>query len=633
MNRSIPTLVSRIALGVLFLFLLGALFRLQVIKGDEYRRIAESNFVRIRRVSATRGEIYDSKYRPVAINIPSHNLYLISGKITNIKALGLFLNVYFGINQEELHDLVFQQRFKTYEEILLVDNIPYETVLALSERMNYYPELVFRNGTTRQYLYPNHFSGYVGRINEAEFKRYRDEDYSLNGYIGKNGLEKYYEVLLRGTDGREILQVDARGKSLDLFRVDGSRDPLNGLSLVLSIDNDLQQFASDNFPVGARGAIVVSDIKTGGILAYVSKPDYDPNVFMQKISPELWSQLNRPEKPLLDRVCQSAYPPGSVFKPVTASEGLETGIINRNTLLASCAGGLKIGNRFYKCWSSGGHGRTSIVDALKVSCDVFFYDLISRIKLDDAWRHAKACGVIDRTGIDLPSERNGLYPNTQWYQKRLGRSTGLQGYKANLSIGQGEVLTTPLQINTLYAAIARDGYWIQPHLLVKTLGKGRLDREQVQPIVKRRLPWSANTVKCIQDGLWAVCNAPGGTGRALNVAGATAYGKTGSAENALGKVTHAWFCGYIVTDKPEIVVTVFLENAGGGGAVAGPICNRIMNYYVGNLESFKKPAPVPAQFRSLAPVDREEVTEPETPAATESPAPEPGQHMETQSED
>jgi penicillin-binding protein 2 len=136
----------------------------------------------------------------------------------------------------------------------------------------------------------------------------------LCGYIGKNGLEKYYEVLLRGTDGREILQVDARGKSLDLFRVDGSRDPLNGLSLVLSIDNDLQQFASDNFPVGARGAIVVSDIKTGGILAYVSKPDYDPNVFMQKISPELWSQLNRPEKPLLDRVCQSAYPPGSVFK-------------------------------------------------------------------------------------------------------------------------------------------------------------------------------------------------------------------------------------------------------------------------------------------------------------------------------
>lgn len=606
MTRSVPALVYRVALGVLFLFLLGALFRLQVIKGSDYRRIAESNFVRIRRVTATRGELYDSKYRPIAVNIPSHNLYLISGKITNIKALGLFLNVYFGISQEELHDLVFQQRFKNYEEILLADNIPYETVLALSERMNYYPELVFRNGTTRQYLYSNHFTGYVGRINETEFKRYREEDYSLNGYIGKTGLEKYYEVLLRGVDGKEIVQVDARGNSLNLFRVDGSKDPLNGLSLVLSIDNDLQQFASEAFPAGARGAIVVSDIKTGGILAYVSKPDYDPNLFMQKISPEVWQFLNRPEKPLLDRVCQSAYPPGSVFKPVTATEGLETGLINRHTLLASCAGGLKIGNRFYKCWSSAGHGRTSIVDALKVSCDVFFYDLISRISLDDAWRHAKACAVVDRTGIDLPNERAGFYPNTAWYQKHLGRSTGLQGYKANLSIGQGEVLTTPLQINALYAAIARGGIWIQPHLLVKTLGRGRLEREQVQPIAKKRFPWSATTLQCVQDGLWAVCNAPGGTGRALNVPGATSYGKTGSAENALGKVTHAWFTGYIVTDKPEIVVTVFLENAGGGGAMAAPICNRIMNYYVGNLESFKKPAQVPAQFRSFEPEPRTE---------------------------
>jgi len=632
-NRSIPALVTRVALGVLFLFLFGALFRLQVIKGAEYRRIAESNFVRIRRVTATRGELYDSKYRPIAVNIPSHNLYLISGKVSNMQALSMFLRVHFGIPPEELHDLIFQQRFKTYEEILLVDNIPYETVLALSERMNYYPELVFRNGTTRQYLYPNHFTGYVGRINETEFKRYREEDYSLNGYIGKTGLEKHYEVLLRGVDGREILQVDARGKSLDLFRVDGSRDPLNGLSLVLSIDNDLQQFASETFPAGARGAIVVTDIKTGGILAYVSKPDYDPNVFMQRISPEVWKELNRAEKPLLDRVCQSAYPPGSVFKPVTASEGLESGIITRNTLLASCAGGLKIGNRFYKCWSSAGHGRTNVVDALKVSCDVFFYDLISRIQLDDAWRHAKACGVVERTGIDIPNERAGLYPNTQWYQKRLGRSSGLQGYKANLSIGQGEVLTTPLQINTLYAAIARGGVWIQPHLLVKTLGRGRLDREQVQPLVKTKLPWSSATVKIIQDGLWAVCNAPGGTGKALSVSGATSYGKTGSAENAMGKTTHAWFTGYIVTDKPEIVVTVFLENAGGGGAVAGPITNRIMNYYVGNLESFKKPAQVPEQFRSQIPEEREtDAEEPEqvTPVAGEAPAADPPVEQESE---
>lgn len=617
MNRSLPILVIRIVLGLMFLFLFGALFRLQVIKGNAYSQIAESNFVRIRRITATRGELYDCKYRPIAINIPSYNLYLISGKIGNIDALSVFLQRHFGISKEELHDLVFKQRFRTYEEILLEENISYESVLELSERMNYYPELVFRTGTTREYLFANHFTGYVGRINENEYRAFREEDYSLNAHIGKTGLEKYYEVLLRGVDGREVLQVDSRGQSLDLFRTDGARTPLNGLNLILSIDNDLQDFANQVFPPGLKGAIVVSDIKTGGILAYVSKPDYDPNLFMQRITPEVWSYLNRPEKPLLDRACQSAYPPGSVFKPVTASEGLRAGVINRTTLLASCAGGMKIGNRFFKCWSSAGHGSTSVVDALKVSCDVFFYDLIQKLQLDDAYKHAQLCGVVDRTGIDLPNERNGFYPNTQWYQKRLGRSSGLQGYKANLAIGQGEVLTTPLQMNAFYAAIARGGIWIQPHFLVKTMGRKRLEREQVQATIKRRLDWNASTVACIQDGLWAVCNAPGGTGRVVTVPGAQAFGKTGSAENAMGKTTHAWFCGYIVTDKPEIAVTVFLENAGGGGAVAGPVCNKIMNYYVGNLESFKKPAPIPEAFRSMEPVSQQELND----VAEDRPAP------------
>jgi penicillin-binding protein 2 len=611
MNKNLPAFVLRILLAALFLLLFGALFRLQVVRGEYYRTISENNVVRIRRIPATRGEIYDNKYRPVVVNIPSHNLYLTSGKVGNIEALSVFLYRSFGITRDELHTLIFQQRFKTYEEILLADNIPYETVLALSERMNYYPELSFRVGTTRSYMYPNHFTGYVGRINEDEYKRYREEDYSLNGYIGKTGLEKYYEVLLRGMDGKEVVQVDARGKSLDLFRAGGSKDPLNGLSLVLSIDNDLQLFAEESFPAGMKGAIVVSDIQTGGLLAYVSMPDYDPNVFMQRISPQVWANLNNNDKPLLDRVSQATYPPGSVFKPVTAIAGLDPGIINRNTMLASCTGGLKIGTRFFRCWSSAGHGSSNITKALKVSCDVFFYDLINRMDLDAAYRYAKDCMVVDRTGIDLPNERAGLYPNVAWYKKKLGISSGLQGYKANLAIGQGEVLTTPLQINALYAAIARGGTWIQPHLLTRTLGRGRLSREEVQTIARKRLPCSEANLKIIQDGLWEVCNAPGGTGRAINVPGATAFGKTGSAENALGKTTHAWFTGYIVTDKPEIVVTVFLENAGGGGAMAAPITNKILNYYIGNLERIKKPAPLPEKFRNTG--------EPSAPAEEEAP--------------
>lgn len=609
MIRSVPALVYRCTLGLLMLVLVASLFRLQVVKGGYYQRIAESNFVRIRRVFATRGEIYDSKYRPIVTNIPSQNLYLTSGKIANAERLATFLSTYFGITAEELHKLVFEQRFKSYEEILLAVNVPYEAVLILSERMDKLPELAFRVETTRSYLYPNHFSGYVGRIDEKEYQLYRDEDYSLNGYIGKTGLERYYEVLLRGRDGKEIVQVDAQGRSLDFFREDTSVAPLNGLSLVLSIDNDLQSYAASVFPGGAKGCIIVSDVKTGGILAYVSKPDYDPNLFMQRISPEVWAELNTPAKPLMDRIIHATYPPGSVFKPVTGAEGLEAGLIDRYTRLASCTGGLRIGNRFFRCWSSGGHGSLDIVNAFRVSCDVFFYDLISKGKLDDFYAMAVACGVVNKTGIDLPNERSGSYPNTAYYRKKIGQSSGLQGYKANLAIGQGEVLTTPLQINAFYAAIARNGLWIQPHLLVKTLGRGKLSREEVLPISKHKLPWSANTLQAVHDGLWAVCNAPGGTARAIRVAGTTTFGKTGSAENYMGKRTHAWFSGYIVKDGPEIAVTVFLENGGGGGAMAAPIANRIFNYYIGNYDYLKKPAAVPLQFQTAEDLP---VAEPET---------------------
>lgn len=590
--------VFSIVAGFLFIFLVISLFRLQVVMGNHYQRVAESNFVRIRRIVATRGEIYDQKYRPIVQNVPSHNLYLTSGKIRNLPSLSRFLSLHFGISEEELTELVMKQRFKTYEEILLADNIEYERVLTLSEYLNYYPELIFRIGSTRNYQYPNHFTGYVGRINELEYDRFREEDYSLNSFIGKTGLERFYEVLLRGKDGREVVQVDAQGRSLDLFKQDGYIEPLNGLSLVLSIDNDLQDFALRAFPNGIKGAVVVSDVQTGGILAYVSKPDYDPNVFMQRISPEIWEELNNPLKPMLDRVIHATYPPGSVFKPVTAGMGLESGIVDRHTLMSPCVGGFQVGNRFFRCWNHSGHGRSNVVDALRFSCDVFFYDLSLKLGLDKFYNYALESHMAAPTGIDLPNERKGFFPTTQWYRKTFGKNVGIIGHKVNLSIGQGEILTSPIQMNAYFAALANNGMWIQPHLLKQTVGRGRLTREQVQNVQKKRLPLSKENLRIIQEGLWAVCNTPGGTASSVQIPGAVTYGKTGSAENSMGKTTHAWFCGYIVTQKPEIAVTVFMENAGGGGAMAAPVARQIFDYYMGNIEDIRRPASLPAQFRT-----------------------------------
>jgi penicillin-binding protein 2 len=595
---------------ILLAILLVSLFYLQVIRGEYYQQVAESNIFRIRRVFATRGEIYDNKYRPIVQNIPSHDLYLTTNKIGDLNALARFLFLHLQIEEKELMEIVQKQRFKTYEEILIADNIDYEKVLSLSEYLNYYPELTFRIGSTRDYLYPNHFSGYVGRINEEEYEKYYREDYSLNGYIGKTGLERYYEVLLRGKDGKEIVQVDSRGRSLGFFsQEEGYLKALNGLSLVLTIDNDLQNFCDKVFPSHLKGALVVSDIRTGGILAYVSKPDYDPNIFMQRISPEVWKELNHKNKPMLDRVIHATYPPGSVFKPLTAGCGMEKGLVNRNTRFSSCGGGFKYGNRYFKCWLHSGHGITNVIQALTQSCDVFFYELSLKLSLDEFKDYAVRSGFYGKTGIDLPNERRGFFPDTEWYKKKYGPSIGISGHKVNLSIGQGEILTSPIQMNAYYAALANKGQWIQPHLLKQTVGRSRLTASEVQPLKKMKLPLSDKDMALILEGLYSVCNAPNGTARVVQVPGAKTFGKTGSAENSMGKTTHAWFCGHIETDKPEIAVTVFMENAGGGGSIAAPVAKQVFDYYIGNIEDIKRTVAIPAQFRTAE--DEEEALDEE----------------------
>ncbi len=259
---------------------------------------------------------------------------------------------------------------------------------------------------------------------------------------------------------------------------------------------------------------------------------------------------------------------------------------------------MQVGNRFFRCWHKGGHGRTSIVDAIKVSCDVYFYDLSMKLKLDDFRSYVQQNMLAVRTEIDLPNERTGFFPDTAWYKKKIGRYASITGHKVNLAIGQGEVLLTPLQVCAYYAAIANDGLWNQPHLVEKTVGRRTIPLRQFNDIQQVKLPLSAENLKILQQGLYSVCNVPGGTANNVRVSGATTYGKTGSAENVFGKITHAWFSGYIVTDKPEIVVTVFLENAGHGGSVAAPLAARILNYYMGNIQTIRAPAVVPPQFQA-----------------------------------
>ncbi len=576
-NLKFKIKVIQLIVIFIFLFLGISLFNLQIIKGQEYKLIAENNFVRIRSIPPIRGEIYDQKYRPIAINKPSFNLYITLSSIKDREMLIGFLNKTFALNAQEIEDILYKHRYYLYQEILLLQDISYEKMIEVSEQLNRFPSLNFKAESIRNYLYDNHYTGYVGKINQQEYERLKDQGYSINSIIGKTGIEKYYESKLAGKNGYEVIQVDANGKNLGFFKHNVQKSPLHGYDLILTINNDLQDYINEIFPEEFNGSVIVMDVPTGGILAYVSRPEFDQNIFTGKISTNLWNEINlNPRKPMLDRVIHGTYPPGSVYKPIMSGLGLESGVIDKDTKLSPCEGGIQIGNRFFKCWFPEGHGRLSLLDALKYSCDVYFYDLSLKFSLADMKQYTESCMLTQKTGIDLMGERKGFFPTREWYIENYGNYVGIIGPKVNISIGQGELLTTPLQICAYYNALGNNGLWVKPHLLHKEI---RERESQTFEVSVEQLPLSETNLKLIQEGLYKVVNERYGTGTAASFGHIKVYGKTGSAENHMGKDTHAWFSGYAVWESPEISFTVFMENAGHGGSIAAPLAARIISYY------------------------------------------------------
>lgn len=569
-------------IALLFFILMLFVFKLQIIEGEKYKEIAKKNIVRIQTIYPIRGEIYDRKYRPIVLNKPSYNLYIIPGNIKDKEIVAEFVSKNFNSDINKIKKIIHENRFRSYQDILLIQNIPYKQMVIASEQLNYYPSLHFKAEKVREYLYENHFTGYIGRITEEEYSKLRRKGYSINSSIGKTGLEKYYESILRGENGQYVLQVDASGNNLEFFKHNLQKAPKNGDDLILTIDNDLQTYISSIFPKDSNGSIVVMNIKTGGILAYVSKPDFNLNLFTGGISSEAWDRIvSNKNKPMLDRIIHGTYPPGSVFKPVMASLGLEENEIDINTKLTKCEGGLWFGNRYFKCWLEEGHGRLAVEDALKYSCDVFFYDLSKRFSLEQLNRYTKQNLLSTRTDIDIPGERRGFFPSRKWYIDNYGKYVGILGQKVNLAIGQGEISVTPLQICAYYSALGNDGIWKQPHLLDKRIET----KHTYQNVVEEKyLPLSAETLKIIQNSLYKTVNESYGTGVAASLKNVKVYGKTGSAENHMGEDTHSWFSGYALGDKFEIGFVVFVENGGHGGSVSAPIARKIINFYDGIAE-------------------------------------------------
>lgn len=585
MNKLTLSQILKLILILAFSILIIFLAKLQIVEGNIYSEYAKNNYVKKSRLEANRGEIFDRSGVPIAQNYPAIHLAIIPGFITNEDSLKSFLSASLNTTSEDFDKFIHDSRFRRYQENIFIDNLNKNQVALFAESFNYFPELRFSISNTRRYHFPNHFTGYIGRINQEEYASLKDLGYHYNSFLGKTGIEKQYESILKGVDGVKLNLVDARGRDLDLFNsISQDRDninipPTHGMDINLTIDLKLQNFIDENFPPDLRGAVVVIDYETGEVLAYASHPEFDQNIFMSRIPTTMWDSIKADTtKPFLDRVSKAVYPPGSVFKVITAGFGLENNIVNKWKKLSFCDGGMQVGDRYVKCWNKYGHGSLNVIDALKVSCDVYFYDLSFRIDMDDFCYFVKDSMLSEKTGIDIPDEAKGFFPTSKWYRDMYGKYASIRGHMVNLSIGQGEMFMTPLQICALYSGIANEGIWKKPHLLKKAVrGDSVLYIEDFIENLEVKLPFNPTTLDVIQEGLRKVVTERNGTAHIINRPNRQLYGKTGSAEHKKDRDTHAWFAGY---DKDtKIAVSVFVQEAGGGGSVAAPIAGKVFDFY------------------------------------------------------
>jgi len=371
---------------------------------------------------------------------------------------------------------------------------------------------------------------------------------------------------------------DARGRPSGTLD-EREEAPVPGEDLWITLDADLQAFAESLLADYGSGAFVALDARSGEVLVLASQPSFDPNIFAVAVPPILWDSLsNDPLHPLLNRAVQATFPPGSTFKPITATAGLRSGLVDPGTRLLPCFGAYRFGRRVFHCWELEGHGSLRLDDAIAQSCDVYFYQIGAKMDLDRFADISRQCGFGSPTGIDLPGERDGLIPDSKYMNNRYGRSGWGQGFLLNHSIGQGEILTTPLQIARFYAGLGSSRL-ISPRILYESVDAEGVSTSHAPP-VSEPLPIESDELSSILRGLTLVVEGERGTGRAARLAGIETAGKTGTAENPHGE-DHAWYAAWAPAKHPRIALAVIVENAGHGGDIAAPMVGQFLRYFFG----------------------------------------------------
>jgi len=561
---------------LLFIILIYFLFTTQVIKGDDYKEIAEKNYFRIIKKPTKRGIIYDCNMQPITENIPSLSVYLDIEAINDCDSVASFLSANLEVPKDKVSDLIYKHRFFKFAPVLVREKVDMETAIKIEEQCESYPSIIIKSEAIRYYDTKSHFIGYVGKISEAEYQQFKEDDYSKIDYIGKVGLEKSYESELKGEKGYDVIQVDATGKHLGLVKGDTGKQPIPGKDIVLTVDKHLQKKIIELLPQDTSSVAIVMNCRTGGIIAMVSTPDYNPNYFITGMDEEYWKRIiENKNNPLLNKAIKASYPPGSIFKLMVAAYVLEKNLVDPYEIFTDCEGGVEYGGRFFGCWKEEGHGKVNLIDAIRESCDSYFYKIAEILDLNDFRNFLIDCNLLENVLVDQIPSKRGFFPTPEWYDKNYGKLGWTRGNLLNLVIGQGEVLLTPLSVVCFYAGIANEGVITRPHFADYTISNGVTEKFKYPQL---RLPVSRKTIDILKQALYEAVNAKGRTGGMARVQDIMVGGKTGSAENYQGE-THAWFVAIAPMNDPEVVVVVFVEQGGSGADIAAIAAGKILGHY------------------------------------------------------
>lgn len=566
---------ARAVVVLAILFLGSALYRLQVVEGEQYALTARENRLRELPIPAPRGTIYDRQGRVVAENVPAYQVQLMPGDREMMNRTIEELKPLLGITDAQVDRARRRWARQQHLPMVLMHDAPESAAALLAERRFQYPNVLVHEYAKRRYPAGEaigHFIGYVNEINDRQLASPRYEGYQMGQWIGQYGLEQQYESLLGGTPGKRFLEIDARGRIRRFLPEEMGVPPVPGRDLHLHLDLDLQEYIHAIWPEGQVGSLVAIEPETGGVLAYYSYPSYDPNIWIGGISTDEFQRLNNdPRIPLLDRVVGSRQPAASTWKLAVAGMALDLGVIRPDEYMPQACTGSYFYGRVARCWYAPGHGRQNLIEAIKNSCNVYFYQVGVRIGLERYLQTGTRLGFGEKTGIDVPHEIQPTFPSgLDYYRNRFGH-TPYDNEVLSLAIGQGPIEMTIIKVAHIYAALTAPGGRVPAPRLANLPG---IQQDTFEFRTTARDRWH------LEAGMRRV-TAPGGTAGLSRVPEWDFIGKTGTAQ-VPPRPSHGWFVGTGAREPgatPEIAITMFAAHAE-SGAISSGIVGEAVNFYL-----------------------------------------------------